>query len=164
MNLVFEDKQLLEFDTNLKVLPPIREEVDAKALKKGLKEGVIDIINSNHTPHDADSKELEFLYADYGAVGLETTYASVNTFLGDVLSQEEIVEKLGVNPRKMLGLAIPKIEENTVANLTFFHPTKEWSFERQHIHSKSKNTPFIGQKFKGKVMGVCNNGLLELVG
>ncbi len=162
MNLVFEDKHLLEFDTNLKVLPPLREACDKEALVEGLEEGVIDIISSNHIPHDSESKELEFLYADYGVLGLETTYAVINTNFGEILSQEQIIEKLGVNPRKMLGLSIPSIEEQAEANLTFFRPDFEWEFSKDDIHSKSRNTPFVGEKFKGKVIGVCNNGLLEI--
>ncbi len=158
MNLVEDDTALLDFGTNLKVLPPLREKTDINALKKGLKNGTIDLISSNHMPWEEEAKNLEFPYAKFGAIGLETTYALCNSQLSDSLSQEEMVKLLGHNPRSVLGLAIPKIEEGANANLTIFHPNKEWTYERKNIQSKSKNSPFIGRTFKGKVLGVVNKG------
>lgn len=162
LNLIFDDEAIAEFDSNYKVLPPLREKSDIQALKKGLKNGTITLITSNHTPLTEEDKNLEFFYSAFGVIGLETTYPLCNTFLNDVLDSEDIVTLLAVNPRKLLRLPIPKIEEGAIANLTIFDPNHEWSFVLKDIHSKSKNTPFIDQKFKGKVLGVVNNGKYEL--
>ncbi|MFT4664222.1 MAG: dihydroorotase [Polaribacter sp.] len=161
MNLIFEDEVMHSFNTNYKVLPPLREKKDIKALLKGLKNGSIDFISSNHNPQDEESKKVEFPYADFGTIGLQTTYALLNTYLGDQFSQEELVHWLSLNARNIFGLEVPKIETGAVANFTLFHPTKKWTFTKESILSKSKNSPFIGQEFTGKVMAIGNKGLVE---
>lgn len=162
MNLVLTDEALGDFDSNYKVLPPLREKSDVTALKKGLKDGTIDLINSNHIPWEEEMKNLEFPYAKFGAIGLETVYALCNTYLQDVLEQEDIVRLLAINPRGVLRLPIAKIEVGAIANLTIFHPKEEWTFTAKNIHSKSRNTPFIDQQFTGKVLGVVNKGQFKL--
>ena len=132
MNLIEDDSALMEFNTNFKVLPPLREKSDIKALKKGLKNGTIDIICSNHIPWEEEAKNLEFPYAKFGAIGMETTYALCNTSLGDEFSQEDIVQFLAYNPRKVLRLPIPKIAEKAPANLTVFHPKQKWTLKEQY--------------------------------
>lgn len=161
MNLVFEDEVMSDFNTNYKVLPPLREKKDIKALLKGLKNGTIDFISSNHVPWDEEAKKVEFPYADFGAIGLQTTYALLNTYLGDQISTEEIISWLSLNARNIFGLPIPKIESGQMANFTLFHPTKKWTFEKQSILSKSKNSPLIGMELKGKVLAVGNKGLVQ---
>jgi len=84
--------------------------------------------------------------------------------LGDQFSQEEIVHWLSLNARAIFGLEVPKIESGAAANFTLFHPTKKWTFTKESILSKSKNSPFIGQEFKGKVMAIGNKGLVEEFG
>lgn len=157
MNLIFEDTDLINFDTNLKVWPPLREELDIRALKKGLAEGIIDFISSNHNPFNKEEKELEFLYAKFGAIGLETAYSAANTALMDELKLNELVEKFAIRPREILKLDVPKIEKGAKANLTLFHPKEEWVFSESDIKSKSRNSPFIGKKMVGKIIGVINN-------
>ena len=120
---------------------------------KGIKDGVIDVINSNHTPLEIEAKKLEFSYADAGIIGLETLYPLLNTHLGKQFDTSTIVHLLAIQPRKVLGLPIPKIAIGEKANLTLFQSSKEWTFTQKDIQSKSKNTPFIGQHFKGKVLG-----------
>ncbi len=157
MNLVFNDEQLVDFDANYKVLPPLRGKEDQQALLDGLKDGTIDLIRTNHVPLEQEVKDLEFPYASFGAIGLETAYAAINV----LLDEEMIVEKLSVAPRKLLGLAVPKVTEGAKANFTLFHPKEEWTLEAKQLKSLSRNSPFLGQKMKGKVLAVFNNGLKE---
>ncbi len=157
MNVVFEDSDLSEFDTNLKVLPPLRENADIKALKKGLKDGTIDCICSNHTPYNKEEKDLEFLYAEFGAIGLETSFSVANSHLNKDLDLDTLVEKFAIKPREILNQTIPKIEKGEIANLTIFQPNKKWTFTEKNIFSKSRNTPFLNKELMGKVLGVVNN-------
>ncbi|MCD6065795.1 MAG: dihydroorotase [Bacteroidetes bacterium] len=155
-NLLLDDTKVFEFDTNYKVNPPLRAKEDLEALKKGLLNNTIDVIVSDHTPEDTENKELEFDLASNGIIALETAYAAANTACHAKLSQDHLVEKLCHNPRKILGLEVPVIREGEAANLTLFDPSREWTFEKKNILSKSKNTPFVGYKFKGKVVGIVN--------
>jgi len=155
--LAYEDKDLLDFDTNLKINPPFRSATDHDAIRQGLSDGTIDAIVSDHTPHDEESKNLEFDHADFGITGLETAFSLASMHSG--LSTEDIVEKFTSQPRHILRLEEIAIAEGSTANFTFFEPETEWVFEK--TYSKSKNTPFLGQKLKGAVRGVFNNGRLE---
>lgn len=162
MHLIFDDTAVESFDPNYKLTPPLRERSDVKALIKGIKGGVIDVINSNHTPLEIEAKKLEFSYADPGIIGLETTYPLLNTHFGKQLGTETIVQLLAIKTRKVLNLPIPKIAVGEKANLTIFDPSKTWTFSKSSIQSKSKNTPFIGQQFTGKVLGVINGQFTNL--
>lgn len=163
MNLVYTDDTLVDFDSHYKVYPPLRSEIDRQALIEGLKDGTIDVICSNHTPQDLESKQLEFTYADFGVIMLETTYALLKTHLKDELSDELLVEKLALNPRKLLKLPYHAIQEGNIANLTVFQPNKSWTVQKRDLKSKSKNTPLIGQNMTAKVMGIVNNGQFKLI-
>lgn len=162
MNLVFTDEKLASFDTNFKVLPPLREATDVKALIKGIKSGVIDFISSNHIPWEGEHKNLEFPYAKFGAIGLETLFPLVHTFLRKQLTVTQLVTLLAINPRKVFDLEVPEIKEGANANLTIFNTNDVWKFSQADIYSKSSNTPFIGHEFVGRVLGVVNNGKVFL--
>ena len=155
-NLMLDDSSLKDFNTNYKVNPPLRTKQDIEALKKGLIDGTIDAIVSDHSPEDEENKKVEFDHAAYGMIGLETAFAIANTNRGK-LSVEKLIDKIAVNPRKILNLSVPTIKEGAQANLTLFDPDKKWKFEEKDIHSKSKNTPFIGTTFQGKALGIYNN-------
>ena len=155
--LAFEDKDLIDFDTNLKVNPPFRGPSDHAAIREGLLDGTIDTIVSDHNPHDEESKNLEFDHADFGITGLETVFSLAKMYSG--LNVEDIVEKLTSKPRHILRLEEINIAEGSIANLTFFEPETDWTFIK--TYSKSKNTPFLGQTLKGAVRGVFNNNRLE---
>ncbi len=157
-NLMLEHSAVGDFDTNYKVNPHLRLRADITALVKGVADGTIDAISSAHQPQDEDCKKLEFDKADFGMIGLETCFAVTNTALRGEIKVEKIVQLLAQNPRKILGIAIPKIEEGAAADLTLFNPGKKWKFTADDIQSKSKNTPFIGTEFIGKVVGVINKG------
>ncbi|MBL0026084.1 MAG: dihydroorotase [Saprospiraceae bacterium] len=152
LNLIFNDTLLSEFDTNLKVIPPLRSEKDRRALIKGLKEGTIDSIVSNHTPLDEESKNLEFTFATAGATGLETCLAACLTFLQKDLNLAVIIDKMTIAPRKLLDLHIPEIKVGAKADLCVFDVDEEWVYTRDYSLSKSQNNPFIGQKLRGKVI------------
>ncbi|MBK8564790.1 MAG: dihydroorotase [Saprospiraceae bacterium] len=160
MNLACDDHLLSEFDPNFKVMPPIRELSDMEALRAGLADGTIDCITSNHTPLDPEAKNLEFPFADFGAIGLETAFGLSWMHLYNSLTISQMVEKLAVAPRKLLGLAEPKLGPGEPACLTIFNPNSEWTFTQKDIQSRSKNTPFVGWRLKGKVLGVVNKGKL----
>lgn len=160
MNLYFTDAALSDFDANFKVNPPLREESDRQALIAGLKDGTIDMIETHHTPQDTESKNLEFAYAEYGVTMLETAFSAIQMVLKNDLSQAEIIEKITTQPRQILNLELPTIETGSVANLTIFAPEMTWQYAK--THSKSNNSPFLGQELKGKVLGIVNNGKWQL--
>lgn len=154
--IAFNDIILKDFDTNFKVNPPFRTTSDIEELWKGLKDGTIDVITSAHNPQDEESKKLEFDLAEFGIIGLETAFSVINT-LNKNLTISEIVEKFAVRPREILGLPLPQIEVGQIANLTVFDSEMEWDYKENDILSKSKNSPFINYKFKGKPLAVFNN-------
>jgi len=154
-NLAFEDSELLSWDTNFKVSPPLRGKNDIKALKKALSEGTIDVICSDHRPEDEENKKLEFDLATPGMLGIQTMYSLIN--MHSELSQADIIQKIAINPRKILGLEIPTIEKGAKANITLFSPTTEWTLEKKNIRSQSYNTPLINKKLKGKPLGIINH-------
>lgn len=157
-NLLADETNLKGFDSNYKLLPPLRPKSDIKALRRGLKDGSIDVICSDHSPEDEETKRREFDDAAFGIIGLETCFAIANTALKNVLSTTEIIKKISINPRKILGLPVPKIKEGEPANITFFNPSIEWTFTQKNIFSRSKNSPFTGTKFTGKALAVYNKG------
>lgn len=154
---LLDDSVLSDFDTNFKVNPPLREKHDNDALIKALKDGTIDVISSGHTPHEEESKNLEFDLSDFGMINLQTFGAHLVT-LSKVMDWEVLVEKITINPRRLLGLEIPKIEVEEKANLTLFDPNRTWTFDEKSNFSKSKNSPWLNKELVGKTIAVFNNG------
>lgn len=154
------DDMLAGYDTNYKMNPPLRTAEDVAAAVEGLRDGTIDCIASDHAPHTLEEKEMEFEYAPNGILGLETQVGITLTELyhNNILSLEQIVEKLAINPRKILGLEIPSIKEGAVANITILDPESEWQFDSSKMKSKSFNTPFHGTNYKGCAKAVINKG------
>ena len=162
-NLILTDEEITHFDTRYKVMPPLRSKKDCTALIKGLKDGTIDVICTDHSPEDEENKKTEFDNAAFGIIGLETAFGLIGKHLSKHLSLAEIIKKIAINPRRLLQLKSGNIEEGNTANLTLFNPDLEWEFQKTDIESKSVNTPFIGKKLKGKALAICNKGkFLEL--
>ena len=152
--LVFTDEDIIGFDSNYKVSPPLRTKADAKALIKGVKDGVIDAVVSQHTPQEIEFKNVEFHVAKNGIIGLQTV---LPLLIRAGLNEEQIVHSLAVRPRQILGMAIPQIKAGAMANLVLFDPAKSWTFNEKTNKSKSKNSPLFGQTLKGAVELVINN-------
>ncbi len=161
-HLLFCDEDLQQYDTNLKVNPPVRTYKDRAALLAALLDGTIDCIASHHIPHHIDNKECEFEYAKNGMIGLESLFGGISSVVCGEWPLEKLIDTLSVTPRKIFGLPIPAIKEGTVASLTLFNPLEEYIFERSMIQSKSTNSAFIGKKLKGKVIGIINKNQLVL--
>lgn len=152
--LVFTDADIAGFDSNYKVSPPLRTKADAKVLIKGVKDGVIDAVVSQHTPQEIEFKNVEFHIAKNGIIGLQTV---LPLLIRAGLSEEQIVQSLAVRPRQILGLAVPQIQKGAAANLVLFDVAKSWNFDEKTNKSKSKNSPLFGQTLKGAVELVINN-------
>lgn len=151
-NLVLTDEKLDGFDTRYKVTPPLRTENDRITLLSAILDNTIDTITSDHNPIDIEHKKMEFDLAKNGTIGLECAFGALLT----VLPLEKIVEKL-TSAKAIFGIQNQEINEGKTANLTLFTTDSEWTFSKQNIFSKSKNTAFLGAKMKGKIIGVYNN-------
>ena len=156
-NLFYSDETLVGFDTNFKVSPPLRTKSDSKALIKGLKNGAIDFVTSDHVPMDVEHKRVEFDNAKNGSLGLESAFGALNT----LFDLDETV-KLLTNGRYRYQIESPKLEEGAKACLTLFNPEGEYVFEAKDILSTSKNSMFVGASLKGKVYGIIHNDLTTL--
>lgn len=153
------EKAVEDYGTNAKMNPPLRTEEDVKEILTGLKDRTIDVICTDHAPHSAEEKLKGLKEAPFGIIGLETSIGLTNTFLveKDIITLEEMIYKMSINPRKILGLPEIKIQEGEVANLTILDLKKEWVVDTKKFRSKSKNTPFKNWKLKGKSYGILNN-------
>lgn len=162
-HLFFNDTELENFDTNMKIAPPLRTQKDISGLIKAVKDGTIGHISSLHEPLEMERKKLEFPYADFGSIGLESCFAMAHTVLKEEIGLEQIIEKFTTGPRGILGLEDPKLEEGVSANLTFFDPDISWTFEEKHIKSLSKNAAALGRNFIGRVLGVVLRNKMSIL-
>ncbi|RKR84434.1 dihydroorotase [Mucilaginibacter gracilis] len=153
-HLVLTHADLLGFDSQYKVKPPLRTDDDVAALITGLNDGTIDAIVSQHTPHEIEFKDVEFEVAEFGMIGLQT---ALSLTLQSGLSVDTLVQKLAVGPRRILNLNVPFIAEGQQANLVVFDAKQEWTYTKQNNQSKSYNSPFIDKQLTGKVLLTCNN-------
>ncbi len=146
------EEAVLGYNTGAKVNPPLRTKEDVEAVKKGLSDGTIDIISTDHAPHSAEEKDVEFDFASTGMIGLEFAASLVNSELvnGGVLGWKEVAQKMSMNPAALLGLkGKGSLSEGSDADITVFDPGAEWTVETGSIESKSKNTPLMGRKLNG---------------
>ena len=160
-HLYFCDEDLMDYDTNLKVNPPLRTRAAMMGLRKAVEDGTIDCIATHHSPHEYDSKVVEFEYAQYGITGLETCYAVLKTVM-PMVPEQRWVELLAINPAKIFGLPLQNIDINATARLTLYQPNSTFTYSEKNIRSKSKNSPFIGKGLYGKVVGICNGTFIYL--
>lgn len=148
------------FNTLAKMNPPLRTEDDVEAVKEGLRDGTIDVIATDHAPHEPDSKNVEFELAANGIVGFETALplAITNLVETGVLTYSELIEKMCVKPAEILGLNKGSLGVNKPADLVIFDPKKEFQVDINKFQSKSKNSPFDGFTLRGKVVYTIVNG------
>lgn len=156
-HLVMTDEKLEGFDTRFKVSPPLRTELDRKALLAGILDNTIDMITSDHNPMDIEHKKMEFDTAKNGTIGLESAYSALMT----VLPLEKVIEKL-TSGKTVFGIESQSIKEGQPANITLFNPEGNSIFTKSSILSKSKNSAFLGMETKGQVYGILNQGKLIL--
>ena len=160
---IFCDEDLTDYNTNLKVNPPIRYREDMLAVRNAIINGTADAIASHHFPQNYDNKVCEFEYAEYGMIGLESLFGAIvrciqteNNTAENKGTIEKLITLLSVAPRKIFNLSVPEFKEGVPAILTLFNPETEYFFEEKMIASKSKNTPFLGIQLKGKIIGIIN--------
>ncbi|MFK5957753.1 MAG: dihydroorotase [Lutibacter sp.] len=157
-HLVLTDDELTKFDSNTKVSPPLRTSKDRKALLKGLKLGIIDMITSDHNPIDIEHKKVEYDNAKYGTIGLESLFGALNK----TVETEVLIDCLTTKPRKRFRIQESPINEGEKANLTLFNPDFEFEFTENNIFSTSKNSIFLNKKLNGKVYGIIANNKMVL--
>ena len=156
-HLVLNDEKLEGFDTRYKVSPPLRTEEDRKALIEGVNDNTIDMITTDHNPIDIEHKKMEFEGSKNGTIGLESAFGALTT----VLPLEKIIEKF-TSSKILFGIENSSIKEGEKANITLFNPNGNWTFEKENILSKSKNSAFLGTDMKGKVYGIYHQNKLVL--
>ena len=157
-NLYFTDEVLEEFDTTYKVMPPLRTKKDTKALIKGLNDGIIDFVTTDHIPLNVELKRVEFDNATYGSIGLESAFGLLN----QIFDIEKTITFL-TKGKERYNLEANNLVKGNKACLTLFNPDGEFVFEKENILSTSKNSMAMGETLKGKVYGIVNNNQLVLV-
>ena len=148
-----DEEAVWGYDTNMKMNPPLRGKDDLSAIRQGLREGVIDVIASDHAPHTDNEKEIEFERAEFGVIGLETELAASITELVEknILDWPELIKKLTINPAGLLGIKKGRLGKGMDADLVVVSPGKDRIIEKKDFVSKSKNSPFLGKRLKGCV-------------
>ena len=149
-HLCFNHEALADFNTNLKVTPPIRSEEDRQLLISYLKKGVIDTIVSDHAPHTSEEKDIEFENASFGVSGLETLVGAIFTELIDKnhIDITDFVRMMCVTPYEILGLRPPRLEVGETADISVISTERKWTVSS--FYSKCSNSPFLGTEFKGR--------------
>jgi dihydroorotase len=160
-HLTFCDEDLADYDTNLKTEPPLRSKEDVLALRQAVEEGIIDCIASHHLPQNRDYKICEFEYAAPGMIGLETSFAAINTIMPQ-LDTQRLIDLFSNNARTIFSLNRKGIDIDAVADLTIFERDTEYVYSTGSIKSKSKNSPYINRAFKGRVVGIINKDKVYL--
>ena len=157
------DEIIRTYDTNTKVNPPIREEIDKQAILEGLKDGTLDCIVTDHAPHHADDKNVEYNQAAFGISGIETSFGFAVKYLykAGVLSLNEIADKMSYNPAQILGLDGGEIKEGGVADLMIADLDEKWTIDPDKFVSKGKNNPFKGMELEGVVKYTIVDGEIK---
>lgn len=160
------DEVIASFDTNTKVNPPIREEKDRLAIIEGLRDGTLDCIVTDHAPHHADDKNVEYALAAFGISGLETSFALSYTQVvrGGTLTLEQLADKMSAAPARILGLEGGAVEPGAPADLTVVDLNEAWTIDPAQFVSKGKNTPFAGREVYGKVRYTIVDGAIRYEG
>lgn len=159
-HFILSTDDILENDGNYKMNPPLRSKADVEALKEGLRDGIMDVISTDHAPHSEEEKSKGFEKSPFGIVGLETSASLTYTelVLKGYLTPMQMVEKMSYNPARVLGIDRGTIEEGKTADILVFNPNKEYVINTADFASKGKNTPFNGRNVKGVVEYTIHNG------
>ena len=153
------DEAVRGYDTNTKMSPPLRAIDDVEAIKEGLQDGTIDIIATDHAPHDIADKQVEYQNACFGIVGLETALPlSLKLVDEKILSISDVIKKLTSTPADIFNLKAGSLSLGNEADILIFNPNLEYSIDISKFHSKSRNSPFDGWKVKGKVIHTLVKG------
>jgi len=154
------DEAVQDYDTNTKVSPPLRSVDHAEAILEGLRDGTIDAFASDHAPHHADEKALEYDEAPFGITGLETAVALAFDLVNQgVIDVQRLVEAFATNPARILGLADRgNLRANAHADVTLIDPSFQWTFDAARSKSKSRNTPFDGRAMTGAAVATIVAG------
>lgn len=161
-HFILTDDAVEKYGTSAKMNPPLRTRDHVDALLDGFRDGTVDVIATDHAPHTATEKEVEFPAAPNGIIGLETSIGLSLTFLvhAGVVTLERLVELMSINPRRILSMPIPALEVGERANLTIFAPDQEWTVDHSTFRTMSLNGPFNGWELKGKPVAVVNKGMI----
>lgn len=159
-HFTLDDSAVIDYDGNTKMNPPLRSADDVKALREALQDGTVGIIATDHAPHASDEKNCEYEKVAFGIVGLETAVSLGITELVEKgwLTPSQLIEKMTINPAKMLGIDKGSIEVGKTADITIIDPEVVYNIEVKTFESKSKNSPFNGRPVKGKAVYTIVNG------
>ncbi|MCM8777562.1 MAG: dihydroorotase [Candidatus Omnitrophica bacterium] len=157
-HLVLTEEDVKGYNTNAKVSPPLRTKKDITALIKGLKDGTIDCIVTDHAPHTEEEKGAGFESAPFGMIGFETAISLSMELKQKGLSLMNIISLFTTGPARVLGIDRGCIAEGKCADIVVFDPEREWIYRKEEIRSRSKNSPFIGRKMKGRVLKTICKG------
>ncbi len=155
------EDEVMGFNTDAKMNPPLRTEADRRAVIEGLRDGTISVIASDHAPHHEDDKRCGLECAAFGIVGLETLLpVSLSLVHDGVLTLPELIARLSTNPARLLRLAAGTLSIGAAADICIFDPEAEWELNRGDLHSKSKNTPWHGRTLRGRVTHTIKGGMV----
>lgn len=159
---MYTDEKLRSLDADYRMNPPLRTEDDRKAVEEAVLDGTIDCIVTDHAPHAAEEK-ADFYKSPNGVVGLETSLAAMLTHFYHTgkLSLQRIIELMSSEPRKLLGIEVPRIIEGAKADMIIADLDEEWTVDPEKLHSKSHNTVFKGEKFKGRNIMTITDGIIR---
>lgn len=157
------DEEILSYNTNAKINPPLREQSDCEAIIDGIRDGTIDVIATDHAPHSAGEKNREFDLAPFGTVGFETALSLAYTYLVDPgnIDMPKLVKLMSHNPAKLLGLPVVYVKSGAMADLVIFDPAREWTVKADALSGKGRNCLYDGWLLKGKVMHTIVGGMLK---
>ena len=159
-NLILDDSNVVSFDPNYKVDPPLRTKEDINALIEGINDGTIDIIASHHEPQDIDTKKCEFEKANFGVISLQTFFSNI-VQLSRRIPLENLIKTFSTNPKKILGVETYSVVEGSKASFTVFDPDGSWDYNENSNLSKSINSPWLNWSLKGKVKAVIKDNRIK---